>query len=67
MLAGVCGRGGDGQAEGAEVLYLERLGIVGLAGDGDDLVVLVKVEEFDLLRELLEGVTRAVNEFLVGA
>jgi len=67
LLAGVgCGLG-DGEAKGGEVLNLERLGVVGLAGDGDDLVVLVQVEELELLGKLLEGGAGAVDELLVGA
>jgi hypothetical protein len=67
LLAGIgCGLG-DGEAKGGKVLNLERLGVVGLAGDGDDLVVLVQVEELELLGELLEGGAGAVDELLVGA
>ena len=67
LLAGIRGAGGCGQAQGVQVLDLECLGIIGLAGDGDNLVILVQVEELDLLGELLEGSARTVNEFLVGS
>jgi len=68
LLAGISGSLGNCETEGGKVLNLERFGVVGLAGDGDNLVVLVQVEEFELLvGQLLEGVTGAVDELLVGA
>ena len=41
LLAGISGSLGNCETEGGKVLNLERFGVVGLAGDGDDLVVLV--------------------------
>ena len=67
LLAGIRGVGGNGESQGGKVLNLECLGIIGLAGDRDDLVVLVQVEELDLLRQVLEGGARPVSQFLVGA
>ena len=67
LLAGICSIGGSCKTKGGEVLNLERLGIIGLAGDGDDLVVLVQVEEFDLLGQVFKRGARSVNELLVGA
>jgi len=49
LLSGIRGGLCDSEAQGSEVFYLECLGVVGLAGDGDDLVVLVEVEELELL------------------
>lgn len=67
MLAGIGGVGGSGEAQCGKVLNLERLGIVGLAGNGDNLVVLVQVEELDLLGQVLEGGARPVAKLLIGA
>ena len=67
MLAGIRGVGGNGESQGGKVLNLECLGIIGLAGDRDDLVVLVQVEELDLLRQVLEGGARPVSQLLIGA
>ena len=66
-MASIRGASGCGQAQGVQVLDLECLGIIRLARDGDNLVILVEIEELDLLGQLLEGGARTVNEFLVGS
>ena len=67
LLAGIRGVGGNGESQGGKVLNLECLRIIGLAGDRDDLVVLVQVEELDLLRQVLEGGACPVSQLLIGA
>lgn len=67
MLAGVRGILGDGQAEGGKVLNVEGLRIVGLGRNGDDLVVLVKVEELELAGQAFEGTSSSVDELLINS
>ena len=66
LLASVRGRLRHGQAEGGEVFDFKSLGVVGLGGDGDDLVVLVQVEELEVLREALKGGAGSIDKLLVG-
>ena len=66
LLAGFASSLGNGETKGGEVLNLESLGVVVLAGNGDDFVVLVIVEEFELLvGQLVEGGAGVVDELLV--
>jgi len=49
LLAGVVGRGGNCQAQRRNIFDFEGFRVVYLRGNGDDLVVFVEVEEFELL------------------
>lgn len=55
LLTGIARRLGDSEAKDSELFVLECLGEVRLRRDGDDLVVLVQVEELELWGQVLEG------------